>query len=83
MRDETTARVVPSLGYWSRTFIVWLAVYPSITVLLEVLGPHLRDAPIPLQTLILSTIMVPLMTGVLVPNLTKIADRILARWSRR
>lgn len=61
-----------------RMLVVWLAVYPTITLLLSILGPHVRSLPVPIQTLILSLIMVALMTILLIPAI----DRAITRLQR-
>jgi antibiotic biosynthesis monooxygenase (ABM) superfamily enzyme len=59
--------------------IVWLAIYPTITLLLELGGPVINDWPLPLRTLALTGVAVPLMVFVLLPTL----QRAFAGWLRR
>ena len=59
--------------------VIWLAIYPTITVLLALIGPHTADWPLPLRTLVLTAIAVPLMVFVLLPRL----QRVLAPWLAR
>jgi hypothetical protein len=55
------------------------AIYPTITLLLAVFEPlGLLDQPLPIRTLLLTAVPVPLMVFVLVPTLT----RLLGRWLR-
>ena len=54
----------------------WLASFPVITFWLLVLHPILRDAPLPVRTLVLSGLMVVSLTYVVMPWLT----RRLSRW---
>ena len=56
--------------------ITWSVVYPLITVLLMVLEPLLAGLPVPLRTLILTLILVPLMGYVAMPA----ATRLLRDW---
>ena len=59
--------------------VVWLANYPTITPLLAILGRQISTWPLPLRTLVLTGIAVPLMVFVLLPGL----QRALAPWQRR
>lgn len=51
--------------------MVWIAIYPSITLLQLLIGKQLLELPIPLRSLILTVILVPLMVFVLLPILRK------------
>jgi antibiotic biosynthesis monooxygenase (ABM) superfamily enzyme len=59
--------------------LVWIAIYPTITLLLELGGPVINDWPLPLRTLALTGIAVPLMVFVLLPAL----QRAFAGWLSR
>lgn len=61
---------------YKQAIVVWLAIYPTITIILLALGPRLEALPIPLRTLALTLLLVPLMVYVLVPTL----NRLLHRW---
>jgi hypothetical protein len=61
---------------YKMTIVTWLGVFPTITLLLHFLEPLLNYLPLALRTLVLSTIMVPLLTYVVMPWLTKL----LYRW---
>lgn len=56
--------------------VVWLAIYPTITLLLALGGPLIATWPLPLRTLALTVIAVPLMVFLLLPRL----QRALAPW---
>jgi antibiotic biosynthesis monooxygenase (ABM) superfamily enzyme len=64
---------------YRQALLVWLAIYPTITLLLELGGPVINDWPLPLRTLALTAVAVPLMVFVLLPTL----QRALAGWLRR
>lgn len=49
--------------------LVWLAIYPTITLLLALGGSLIADWPLPLRTLALTAVAVPLMVFVLLPRL--------------
>ena len=59
--------------------IVWLAIYPTITLLLALGGSAIAEWPLPLRTLALTLVAVPLMVFVLLPRL----QRLLAPWLKR
>ncbi|MEV6953045.1 hypothetical protein [Streptomyces sp. NPDC051183] len=54
-----------------RAFITWLAVYPTITLALALLGPAMGDLPLVLRTLILTAIVIPVVAYLLIPALMK------------
>lgn len=58
--------------------VIWLSVYPLVTTLGLLLGPHLRDLPVPLQTLVMTLLLVPAMTLVMLP----LVSRLLAGFLR-
>ncbi|MDH6182281.1 antibiotic biosynthesis monooxygenase (ABM) superfamily enzyme [Microbacteriaceae bacterium SG_E_30_P1] len=57
---------------WKLAILTWIGVYPSITVLLVVLGPFLFELPIPVVTLVLSVTLVALLSFVIMPLLTRV-----------
>ena len=54
-----------------RTLITWLAIYPPITLIFFVFGDWLLLLPIPIRTLLLTVVLVPFMTFLGVPLLSK------------
>ncbi|PNE40152.1 MULTISPECIES: hypothetical protein [Streptomyces] len=72
----TTSAAAPSIH--RRALITWLAVYPTITLVLGLLGPITAHLPLLLRTLILTAIVVPIAAYALVPALMK-ANAALAR----
>jgi antibiotic biosynthesis monooxygenase (ABM) superfamily enzyme len=64
---------------WKTAVVVWLAIYPSITLLLWLVGPAIQGWPLALRTLVITVGVVPLMVYLLVPA----AQRLLAPWLRR
>lgn len=57
---------------WKFALLIWIAIYPSITTLQYLIGEYLIKLAIPLRTLILTGILVPLMVFILLPILKKI-----------
>ena len=58
--------------------VTWAGVYPVITAILALVGPATTSWPLPLRTLLLSGLMVPVLTWVVIPALT----RVLNGWLR-
>jgi antibiotic biosynthesis monooxygenase (ABM) superfamily enzyme len=57
---------------WKMAIVIWLAIYPLITLILALLGKQLMQInPLPLRTLIITLIAVPTMVFVLIPFLQK------------
>lgn len=52
--------------------IVWVAIYPTITVIQYFFGGILSELPLALRTLILTGVLVPLMVYLLIPFWTKV-----------
>ncbi|MFE5289683.1 hypothetical protein ACFRAQ_32350 [Nocardia sp. NPDC056611] len=75
-----TPAALPSVH--RRALITWLAVYPTITLALALLGPEMGGLPVFVKTLILTVIVVPVSAYLLVPLLMK-ANQRLAVWARR
>lgn len=61
---------------YKTSVVVWLAIYPLITLAQLLLGPWLSQFPLPVATPILTFLLVPLMTYVMMPLL----ERLLGRW---
>lgn len=55
-----------------RAFIIWLAIYPLVTIIYYLLGSYLMPLPLILRTLVLTAIAVPVMFYFLVPLLNKL-----------
>jgi antibiotic biosynthesis monooxygenase (ABM) superfamily enzyme len=58
--------------------LVWLGLYPLLTALTYIVTPLLGSAPLPLRTLVMSLILVPIMVLVLIPTINKY----FAKWLR-
>ena len=67
---------LPDLGVvappprWKVALVTWVAIYPTITALLLLFGSQLESLPVPTRTLLLTGVLVPLMTFLLMPVLT-------------
>jgi antibiotic biosynthesis monooxygenase (ABM) superfamily enzyme len=67
----TVATTATAPSVHRRAVITWLAVYPTITLVLGFLGPATAHLPLPLRTLILTGFVVPTVAYGLIPLLTK------------
>jgi uncharacterized protein len=63
---------------WKIAVVIWLAIYPSLTLVLWLAGPKIAMWPLPLRTLVITVVLVPLMVFVLIPGV----QRLLAGWLR-
>lgn len=61
---------------YKNVIVIWLAIYPLITLILWIAGPYLGQIPLVLRTLILTGVLVPTMVYVLVPFWQKV----LRKW---
>lgn len=65
---------------WKMAIVVWLAIYPLITVMQWLLGPQLaKVTPLALRTLILTAVVVPLMVYGVLP----LVQKLLGGWLRK
>ena len=51
--------------------IVWVAIYPAVTLAQWLLGPIMTDWPVPLKTLVISVIEIPYAVFFAIPWLQK------------
>lgn len=59
-----------------RAFLIWLAIYPLITILFLVMGDVLAPLPLAIRTLILTAIAVPVVFYVMLP----FYNRLFKQW---
>jgi antibiotic biosynthesis monooxygenase (ABM) superfamily enzyme len=57
--------------------MIWVAVFPTLTVLNLTLGPYLADLGVTLRTFVLATIAVPIVIYGVMPRLHRARARIL------
>jgi len=61
--------------------MIWIAVFPTLTVLNLTIGPTLKDANPVLRTFVLATVAVPIVIYGLMPRLHRIRVQLLTRTS--
>lgn len=65
---------------WKMAVVVWLAIYPTITLVLAIFGSQLvKINPLPFRTLVITAVVVPLMVYWIMPFVQKL----LANWLRK
>ncbi len=73
------ANPVPPPTKHQLALMIWVAVFPTLTVLNLLFGDTLADLPSVLRTLVLATAAVPIVIYGLMPRLHKARARILLR----
>lgn len=61
---------------YKTAIMIWVVIYPTINLIMLLLGNSLNELVLPLRTLILTIILVPLMVYVLLP----LANKIFKDW---
>ncbi|KAA0874950.1 antibiotic biosynthesis monooxygenase [Nitrincola tapanii] len=56
---------------WKMTFVSWLALYPTVTLIFFLIADLLAPLPLPLRTMIITAIVMVLMSYVLMPRFTR------------
>ena len=59
--------------------MIWIAVFPTLTVLNLTIGPWLKDTNAVLRTFVLASVAVPIVIYGLMPQLHRLRGRLLAR----
>lgn len=59
--------------------MIWVAVFPTLTVINLAVGDQLATLPSVLRTLVLATVAVPIVIYGLMPQLHKLRTRLLSR----
>lgn len=75
--EETAARPAPPSKH-QLAFMIWLCVFPTLTVINLAFGDRLRTMSPVLRTFVLATIAVPIVIYGLMPHLHRLRVRLLA-----
>jgi antibiotic biosynthesis monooxygenase (ABM) superfamily enzyme len=70
--SQTSAATRPAPPRYKLALLTWAGAYAVITMILELLGPAMATWPLPLRTLLLSALMAPAMTWLVIPFLTRL-----------
>lgn len=79
---QQSARALSPVGPPTKhqlALMIWIAVFPTLTVLNLAIGPWLRDANPVLRTFVLATVAVPIVIYGLMPRLHRVRVRLLTR----
>jgi uncharacterized protein len=57
---------------WKMAVMIWLGIYPIITALIYVIFPLTNGWPIPLRTLAMTLVAVPIMVFLVLPPIQKL-----------
>ena len=76
------ATPVPPPTKHQLALMIWVAVFPTLTVLNLLLGDLLADTPSVLRTFILATVAVPIVIYGLMPRLHRLRAQLLTRRPR-
>ena len=63
--------------------MIWLAVFPTLTMINLVFGEWLGTLPSVLRTFVLATVAVPIVIYGIMPHLHRLRGRLLMRTARR
>jgi antibiotic biosynthesis monooxygenase (ABM) superfamily enzyme len=77
MNQLIRTQSVPPPTKHQLALMIWVAVFPTLTVLNLALGDTLSDLPSVLRTLILATVAVPIVIYGLMPRLHRLRARII------
>jgi antibiotic biosynthesis monooxygenase (ABM) superfamily enzyme len=69
-------RAVPPPTKHQLALMIWLAVFPTLTVLNLTLGGSLKDLPIVARTFVFATIAVPIVIYGVMPHLHRLRARL-------
>jgi antibiotic biosynthesis monooxygenase (ABM) superfamily enzyme len=72
-----TTMTIPPPSKHQLALMIWIAVFPTLTVLNLALGDTLADVPSVVRTFILATVAVPIVIYGLMPRLHRVRGRIL------
>ena len=70
---------VPAPSPHRRALLTWFAVYVSITGAQALFGDAIAGQPLPVRTLLLTVVVVPLVVYVLVPGLLRLNNALSRR----
>ena len=77
--DASAAAPVGPPSKHQLAFMIWVAVFPTLTVLNLTIGPWLADLNAVMRTFILATVAVPIVIYGLMPRLHRLRVQILTR----
>jgi antibiotic biosynthesis monooxygenase (ABM) superfamily enzyme len=73
-----TTMTIPPPSKHQLALMIWIAVFPTLTVLNLALGDTLAELPSVVRTFILATVAVPIVIYGLMPRLHRLRGRIIS-----
>lgn len=77
MTDNTAPLRIPPPSKHQLALMIWVAVFPTLTVLNLATRDVLGELPVVLRTFVLATIAVPIVIYALMPHLHRLRARLL------
>lgn len=74
--DKGTYKAKTEVPKWKHTLIIWVAIYPTISVISWLFQDYLETMPLFVRTFLLTIILVPMMVYFLIPLVTNLFNRI-------
>lgn len=72
------SELVPRL---KRTVLIWLAVYPTVLMVLSVLGSYFQHWPLPLRVMGSTLIIVPIVVNISAPLVQALVSAVRRYWA--
>jgi antibiotic biosynthesis monooxygenase (ABM) superfamily enzyme len=79
---ESAPRPLPPPSRHQLALMIWLCVFPTLTVLNVAVGDRLASLSTVLRTLVLATIAVPIVIYGLMPHLHRARARVLSKYNQ-
>ena len=80
--SENRSVPLPTVGPPTKhqlALMIWIAVFPTLTLLNLTIGPVLKDSNAVLRTFVLATVAVPIVIYGVMPRLHRVRARLLSR----
>jgi antibiotic biosynthesis monooxygenase (ABM) superfamily enzyme len=82
IQSADAAVSVPPPSKHQLALMIWVAVFPTLTILNVLLGDSLADMPKIVRTFVLATVAVPIVIYGLMPRLHRLRGRIISARAR-
>jgi antibiotic biosynthesis monooxygenase (ABM) superfamily enzyme len=79
LRAATGPATPPAPPRWKQATVIWLAFFPTNLLFTWLLTPHTRSWPLPLRVLAMTLLLTPLMTYLVLPQVTRLLQPWLSR----
>ena len=76
MSDKSTPRIPPPSKH-QLALMIWVAVFPTLTILNLTVGPALKNLPVVVRTFVLATVAVPIVVYGVMSHLHSLRTRVI------